>query len=82
MTQVIERALTVAHESAFKVAMQLRDELITPSEANAQMLSVVIDMKVAIHKEFIGDLQDKLGDIEQLFYDVQGSIEEMDYCTE
>jgi hypothetical protein len=82
MTQLTERALTVAHESAFKVAMQLRDKLITPSEANAQMLSVVIDMKVAMHKEFVGDLSDKLSDIEQLFTDVQGSIEELGYFVE
>jgi hypothetical protein len=38
-------------------------------------------VKVALRQEFIGDLQDKLSDIEQLFTDVQGSIEELDYLT-
>jgi hypothetical protein len=48
---------------------------------DAQMLSILLDMKVALRKEFIGDLQDKLSDIEQLFTDVQGSIEELDYLV-
>jgi len=75
------RALTIAHEDVVKVAMQLKDNLITRGEMNAQMLSIVIDMKVALRQEFIGEVQDKLSDIEQLFTDVQGSIEEMDYLT-
>jgi hypothetical protein len=82
MTQLTERALTVAHESVVKVAMQLKNNFITRSEMNAQMLSIVIDMKVAMHKEFVGDLSDKLSDIEQLFTDVQGSIEELGYFVE
>jgi hypothetical protein len=75
------RALTIAHEDVVKVALQLKDNLITRGEMNAQMLSIVIDMKVALRQEFIGEVQDKLSDIEQLFTDVQGSIEEMDYLT-
>ena len=61
--------------------MQLKDNLITRGEMNAQMLSIVIQMKIALRQEFIGEVQDKLSDIEQLFTDVQGSIEEMDYLT-
>ena len=75
------RALTIAHEDVVKVAMQLKDNLITRGEMNAQMLRVVMDMKTALRTEFIGEVQDKLSDIEQLFTDVQGSIEEMDYLT-
>jgi hypothetical protein len=75
------RALTIAHEAVVKVAMQLKDKHIVPSEASAQMLSVLVDMKIGLRDEFIGEVQDKLSDIEQLFTDVQGSIEEMDYIT-
>lgn len=76
------RALTIAHESAFKVAMQLRDKLITPGETNEQLLSIVVGMKVALYNEFIGDIMDKLGDIEQLFSDVQHEIDNLDFITE
>jgi hypothetical protein len=76
------RALTIAHESVFKVAMQLRDKLITPGEANEQLLSIVVGMKVALYNEFIGDIMDKLGDIEQLFNDVQGEVDNLDFMTE
>jgi hypothetical protein len=75
-------ALTVAYYSVVKVAKQLKNNSITQSEMDAQMLSILLDMKVALRKEFIGDLQDKLSDIEQLFTDVQGSIEELDYFVE
>ena len=74
-------ALTVGHEDTFKVAMQLKNNLITPGEANAQMLRVVMDMKLALREEFLGDIEDKLSDIEQLFTDVQDSINDMDYLT-
>lgn len=75
-------ALTVAYDSVVKVAKQLKNNFISQSEMDAQMLSILLDMKVALRKEFIGDLQDKLSDIEQLFTDVQGSIEELDYFVE
>jgi hypothetical protein len=75
-------ALTVAYDSVVKVAKQLKNNFITQSEMDAQMLSIVIDMKVALRKEFVGDLSDKLSDIEQLFTDVQGSIEELGYFVE
>lgn len=74
-------ALTVAYDSVVKVAKQLKNNFISQSEMDAQMLSILLDMKVALRKEFIGDLQDKLSDIEQLFTDVQGSIEELDYLV-
>ena len=61
--------------------MQLKNNLITPGEANAQMLRVVMDMKLALREEFLGDIEDKLSDIEQLFTDVQDSINDMDYLT-
>ena len=76
------RALTIAHEDVVKVAMQLKDNLITRGEMNAQMLSIVIDMKVALRNEFIGEIMDKLGDIEQLFSDVQGEVDNLDFITE
>jgi hypothetical protein len=75
------RALTLAHERAVLVAKQLRDGLVSPMDMSAEMLRIVIDMKTALRQEFIGEVQDKLSDIEQLFTDVQGSIEEMDYLT-
>jgi hypothetical protein len=75
------RALTLAHEAAVKVARQLEAGLISPMDMSAQMLSIVVDMKIALRQEFIGEVQDKLSDIEQLFTDVQGSIEEMDYLS-
>ena len=74
-------ALTCAHEQVLKVHEQSKAGLITKYDVNAQFLSILLDMKVALRKEFIGDLQDKLSDIEQLFTDVQGSIEELDYLT-
>lgn len=75
------RALTLAHEATVKVAKQLEVGLISPMDMSAQMLRILVDMKVALRQEFIGEVQDKLSDIEQLFTDVQGSIEEMDYLT-
>ena len=75
------RALTFAHERAVLVAKQLRDGLVSPMDMSAEMLRIVIDMKTELRQEFIGEVQDKLSDIEQLFTDVQGSIEEMDYLT-
>jgi hypothetical protein len=75
------RALTWAHEQVIKVHEQSKAGRITKYDANAQFLSILVDMKVALRKEFIGEVQDKLSDIEQLFTDVQGSIEEMDYLT-
>lgn len=75
------RALTIAHEDVVKVAMQLKDNLITRGEMNAQMLSIVIDMKVALRQEFIGEIQDKLSDIEQLFSDVQSEIDNLDFIS-
>jgi hypothetical protein len=74
-------ALTWAHEQVLKVHEQSKAGRITQYDVNAQFLSILLDMKVALRKEFIGDLQDKLSDIEQLFTDVQGSIEELDYLT-
>jgi hypothetical protein len=64
-----------------KVHEQSKAGRITKYDANAQFLSILVDMKVALRQEFIGEVQDKLSDIEQLFTDVQGSIEEMDYLT-
>lgn len=83
MTDLSEhpRALTLAHEATVKVAKQLEVGLISPMDMSAQMLRILVDMKVALRQEFIGEVQDKLSDIEQLFTDVQGSIEEMDYLT-
>ena len=75
------RALTIAHEDVVKVALQLKDNFITRGEMNAQMLKIVLDMKIALRKEFIGEVQDKLSDIEQLFSEVRDSVEEMDYLT-
>jgi hypothetical protein len=75
------RALTIAHEDVVKVAMQLKDNLITRGEMNAQMLSIVIDMKIALRQEFIGEIQDKLSDIEQLFSDVQSEIDNLDFIS-
>lgn len=75
------RALTLAHEATVKVAKQLEVGLISPMDMSAQMLRILVDMKVALRQEFIGEVQDKLSDIEQLFTDVQGSIEEMDYLS-
>ena len=75
------RALTLAHEATVKVAKQLEVGLISPMDMSAQMLRILVDMKVALREEFIGEVQDKLSDIEQLFADVQGSIEEMDYLS-
>jgi hypothetical protein len=74
-------ALTQAHEQVLKVHEQSKAGLITQYDVTAQFLSILLDMKVALRNEFIGDLQDKLSDIEQLFTDVQGSIEELDYLT-
>ena len=75
------RALTPAHEATVNVAKQLEVGLISPMDMSAQMLRILVDMKVALRQEFIGEVQDKLSDIEQLFTDVQGSIEEMDYLS-
>ena len=75
------RALTLAHEATVNVAKQLEVGLISPMDMSAQMLRILVDMKVALRQEFIGEVQDKLSDIEQLFTDVQGSIEEMDYLS-
>jgi hypothetical protein len=76
------RALTLAHEAVVKVARQLEAGLISPMDMSAQMLSIVVGMKVALYNEFIGDIMDKLGDIEQLFSDVQHEIDNMDFITE
>ena len=75
------RALTLAHEATVKVAKQLEVGLISPMDMSAQMLHILVDMKVELRKEFIGEVQDKLSDIEQLFSEVRDTIEEMDYLT-
>lgn len=74
--------IDAAIESIVKVIQQVNRKLITEGEGESEFLSILITFKRAVISDTFGDLQDKLGDIEQLFVDVQGSIEELDYIAQ
>ena len=74
-------AIDTAIESIVKLTEQVNRRLITPTEGSSQLVRILVDMKIQLREEFLGDIEDKLSNIEQLFTDVQDSINDMDYLT-
>lgn len=85
MSRMLEPAVSpidAAIESIVKVIQQVNRKLITEGEGESEFLSILITFKRAVISDTFGSLQDQLSDIEQLFTDVQGSIEELDYIAQ
>ena len=85
MSRMLEPAVSpidAAIESIVKVIQQVNRKLITEGEGENEFLSILITFKRAVISDTFGSLQDQLSDIEQLFTDVQGSIEELDYIAQ